>query len=47
MHVQCCDITYDVTVFFNDVTFTNKMTYFGRGTTNARPTENCLKMAVE
>ena len=29
MHVWCCDITYDVTVLFNDVTSENKMTHFG------------------
>ena len=43
MHVQCCDITYDVTVPFNDVTLENKMM---RHVQNV-PTQNCLKMAIE
>ena len=25
MHVQCCDVTYDITVLFKDVTSENKM----------------------
>ena len=28
MHMQCCDITYDVTVSFNDITSANKMMHF-------------------
>ena len=42
MHVQHCDITYDVTALFNDVTSTNKMKCFG-----CTMSEACLpKMAV-
>ena len=29
MYVQRCDVTYDVTALFNDVTLANKMTCFG------------------
>ena len=36
MHVQCCDITYEVTALFNDVTLANKMTCFGHTMSKAR-----------
>ena len=44
--MQCCDITYDVTAPFNDITSANKMTCF-RHATSSTPTQNCLKAAVE
>ena len=47
MHVQCHDITYDVTALINDVMSENKMTRFGRGTSQGAFSENCLKTAVE
>ena len=37
MHVQCCDITYDVTVSFSDITLANKMTCFGRTVSKVCP----------
>ena len=32
MHMQCCDITHDITALFNDITSKNKMMRFRRGT---------------
>ena len=43
MHVQCCDITYDITAPFNDVTSANKMMCFGHGTSKVCPSQNCPK----
>ena len=37
MHVQCCDITYDVTALINDVTSENKMMHFRCGASEACP----------
>ena len=37
MHVQCCDITYDVTAPFKDVMLENKMTHFRHGVSKVRP----------
>ena len=36
MHVQCSDITYDITALTNDVTSENKMTRFRHGVSEAR-----------
>ena len=47
MHMWHCDITYDITAPFNDITLENKMTRFGRGASEVRPPKNCLKTAVE
>ena len=33
--VQCCDITYDITASFNDVTLANKMMSFRHATSGA------------
>ena len=46
MHMQCCDITYDVTVSLNDVTLTNKMMCFRCGVSQACLFKNTPKMAV-
>ena len=37
MHVQCCDVTYDITAPFNDVTSENKMMHFERAASEACP----------
>ena len=37
MHVQHCDVTYDVTAPFKDITLENNMTHFGCGASEARP----------
>ena len=37
MHAQHCDITYDITALFNDVTLANKMTRFGHAVSEVRP----------
>ena len=37
MHMQCCDVTYDITAPFKDVMSENKMMHFGRGTSEACP----------
>ena len=36
MHVQHCDVTYDITALFNDVTLINKMMHFGHATSEVR-----------
>ena len=43
MHMQHCDVTYDITVPFKDVTSANKMMRFGRAVSEACPLQNCLK----
>ena len=43
MHVQCCDVTYDVTVLFNDVTSENKMTRFRLSASEVHPQKIALK----
>ena len=35
MHVQHCDVMYDITALSNDVTSTNKMMYFRHGMSKA------------
>ena len=37
MHVQHCDITYDITTLFNDIKSENKMTCFGHGMSEVHP----------
>ena len=43
MHMQCCNVTYDVTVPFKDVMLANKMMHFGHAMSQAHPPQNCLK----
>ena len=43
MHMQHCDITYDITAPFKDVMSATKMTRFGRAASKAHPPQNCLK----
>ena len=47
MHVQCCDVTYDVTALINDVRSKNKMMCFGCGVSKVHPQKIAKKMAVE
>ena len=47
MHIQCCDVTYDITAPFNDVTSANKMTHFGRTVPKAHPSIKLPKMAID
>ena len=43
MYMQCCDVTYDVTAPFNDVTLANNMMLFGHAASKACPPKNCPK----
>ena len=37
MHVWCCDVTYDITVLFKDITLANRMMCFGCAASEVRP----------
>ena len=43
MHAQHCDVMYDITAPFKDVTLANKMMRFGHAVSKACPPQNCLK----
>ena len=47
MHVQHCDITYDVRAPFNNITSANKMMHFGRAASEAHPPPKLPKTAVD